>query len=118
MNLETLKKTVSNNPDGVTMNLNGEAVSLSGFAVSITHETLKAVDVEQGTEAFKRTLERLLSTATALNRPAFIGAWKDNDILCLDVTLNIQDRNDALTVARLFKQLAIFDFNNLTEVRV
>ncbi|MFH8346826.1 hypothetical protein [Streptomyces sp. NPDC018045] len=42
----------------------------------------------------------------------FFGAWIDGDLVYLDLSVNIADRNAAVVLGRMESQLAIYDVTN------
>ncbi len=100
------RKTVQN--QGCSINLDGREPE-SGFMVSYqnTEKRVKLFDFSaMHIESFIRA-----NLGSLHQRGNFIGTWIDNDIVFIDISFNVPDRQLAITLARKFGQIAIFDVN-------
>lgn len=105
--MTTLTREILRNPEGVTLNRQGEKVILKGFAVSITNNksSLRSGDM-------KRALAKVLSTLDILGEQAYIGSWiSPEKEVFIDVSLNIPTLDEARALAKRFKQQAIYNFD-------
>ena len=114
MNITKMAETIRQNPDGVTLDFNGNKVTPAmGYAVSITDNKTKKLN--------PFLLESLTAMALSLNTDkAFIGAWRDSQtgFFYIDITLIVNSRYIAEGIAQAFKQKAIFDFKTFQEIRL
>ena len=79
-----------------------------GFAVSITNNVLDAVTLDD--------ITKIDNTASYLNlKKYYFGYWHDKKTSknYLDLTLKVDLRSEAVSIARAFNQLAIFNFATL-----
>ena len=120
MDTEQIYKTIVAYKDGITTNINGSIPNLKGFGVSITDNkiSLEQFNNQQFINTF---LKGLITDIIEQDKPnLFIGSWFDNsnNSVCIDETLNILDKAEALLYAKLFKQRAIYNFetNEVIEV--
>jgi hypothetical protein len=99
-------------PDGgFTVTRDGHDVT-SGYALSTSpdHERTYA-----GTVSAADVLAYATEHAAALSAPgAVFGGWRDPDtgVAYLDVSIVVSDRDEALTLARVHDQLAVFDLDH------
>lgn len=85
-------------------NLNkGYMVSLKGYETVVDLTQADTVD-----------LTELVNTVTGLG--AYLGAWIHGDNLYLDASINLDNKREAIKLAKKNDQLAIFDLNNLREI--
>ena len=110
----TLKELLVNNPDGFTYSLaDKELVSFpAGYQVAIT-------DYKGGmSNEFADTLAKVIFKALnflQIMHPSlqfYLGGWKDGEDFCLDFSIHVADRTEAMMVARAFKQASIYDWEN------
>ena len=105
-----LLKLIEKNPFGFTANKNGEKLNLKkGYAVSLTNNKAKNINL---------LIENVLNLNEKLNFN--IGGWFDKENLnyFLDLTIIEPSLIVAESIAKEFNQKAIFDFQNLTEIKV
>lgn len=108
MRLEDIKRIIENG--GATLNKELKKASLtSGFMVSLegTESQVKGDDYQAIRKAIEEKQE-----ITKNNDNLFIGLWLDNGIMYVDVSININDKAEALEFAKRNKQLAIYDLVN------
>ena len=104
--LKLLKDYVLKN-GGATLKNNGAFMDLAaGFMVSLA-DTEKKISLSS---LKLKDLNNYLKLAK--NKNAFVGLWLDNNILYLDLSVNIINKNEALKVAKNNSQLAIYDIAN------
>jgi hypothetical protein len=102
--INTLKDTVTQNPDGFTAN--PETLALinpsKGYAVAVTNNKFNSInDI-----VFKENGLRNL----ALYFNAFIGGWFDGGVYYVDIVILTDSLEEAYNAARLFKQKAFYSF--------
>ena len=77
-------------------------------------------DVFTTGEVKEEKIKELCEQIDNLTTKGFIGSWFDKQTkeTYVDISLNIKDLNEALNLGKIFNQKAIFDLNNLTEIRL
>lgn len=108
MKIEDVKRIIENGGATLTSELKkadlkrGFMVSLEGAEVQIKGEDYQAIikAIEEKQEIIKD------------NNNLFIGLWLDGGIMYVDISINIEDKTDALEFAKRNKQLAIYDLIN------
>lgn len=108
----TLKELLVNNPDGFTYSLaDKELVNFpTGYQVAITDYRLTEKAIDKMGSIILKTLNALI--LMAVNKTIYLGGWKDGDEYCLDFSIHVADRTEAMMVARAFKQASIYDWEN------
>jgi len=109
--MKTLKEVLLENKEGATLDFNYTPQHLkSGFAVSLTDN--KIIDwFKWSDEEIKKEAEKIKNLASLLNiDKAFLGWWSDEEVGYLDLTLVIENKEDAIRLGKLFNQKAIYDF--------
>lgn len=109
--LKYLKNMIVEN-DGLTLSSDGEIANLkTGYMVSLS-------DYEKEIKNIKflklAQVKSYLKKAKKLN--AFVGFWVDNNKIYLDLSINVSNKKEALKIAKINNQLAIFDCKNLVSV--
>jgi hypothetical protein len=100
---------------GATRTLHGNTPQ-TGYMVSVPGpEKVLKVLTAASVNAFTRTHAEKLSFPGA-----YVGAWLDTTtgLWYLDVSVNVRQRNQALRLGRQWSQLAVWDVENVQEVRV
>ena len=108
----TISAIASANPFGFTFNVESNQMQTSGFAVA-----LACTQNSHGVEG----LENVISVVTSGTSGATcVGGWLDQEtgLYYYDATVIIEDRAAAIAFGRLQNQIAIFDLNNLEEIRL
>lgn len=108
MKLEELKRIIENGGTTLTSELKqaeltrGYMVSLEGAESQVKGEDYQAImkAIEEKQEIIKN------------KNNMYIGLWLDNNIMYIDISINIQDKTEALEFAKYNKQLAIYDIIN------
>lgn len=105
-----LTNLIRKNPYGFTASAKGVKLKLKkGYAVSITNNK-------------EQNINELINRVLNLNQKLgfCVGGWKDKQTnnFYLDLTIIEPSRLIAESIAKEFKQQAIFDFGNLSEIRV
>jgi len=112
---QKLLRFIDNNKEGFSLFYDNLKEVKKGFIVSFTH-------IEK-TKNLNLLLDRIDFISLAfpqLKKSLVIGGWfnKDDNCFYLDLGLNIQNKKDALLIAKQFKQIAIFNLNTFEEIRV
>jgi hypothetical protein len=101
-------KTLIETDGGFSFNTLDNEIPTSGFMVSIPgHEARVPVDEFDNTDV---AAYRAAITQRGLARPNyFVGAWLNDGYVYLDVSVNVRDLFDAVSLGNRFHQLAIYD---------
>ena len=105
MKIEDIKKIIENKGATLTREFkkanikNGYMVSLEGVETQVKGDDYQAIN-----QAIKEKQEIIKD-----NNNMYIGLWLDNNIMYIDISININDKVEALEFAKYNKQLAIFD---------
>ena len=108
INNELIKEIIKNGGSTLTKNLkhaelnNGYMVSLEGAESKVKSNDYKAI-----IQAIKEKQEIARD-----NSDLYIGLWVDNDMMYIDISININDKVEALEFGKKNKQLAIYDLEN------
>ena len=108
----TLSAIAAANPFGFTFNVESNQMQTSGYAVA-----LAASQNSFGADG----LESVINLVTSADCPAScVGGWMDTatGLYYYDATVIIEDRAAAIAFGRLQNQIAIFDLNTMTEIRL
>lgn len=81
----------------------------SGYMVSVQDILKMPLDLWLQLED-QASIDDYSKIASEVN--GYIGCWIDEDNVYMDISTNIQDKNEALKIARINNQLAIYDINN------
>lgn len=83
---------------------------ISGFMVSPYKDHEKIIPFDLFTIA---DLEKYISDkAELITDRAYIGGWIDNADLYMDISINVQNKIEAIKIAQLNNQLSIYDVNS------
>ena len=118
MNINKVLEQIKNNVDGVTLDFNGNKPELKGFMVSVTDNKINESDFNN-VQKITDVLNKLQETAKLLNNiNIFIGSWYDNltKAFYIDLSLNINDLNQAIETAKSFNQKAIFNISDFETI--
>lgn len=117
MNLQTLTDTILKE-GGASYSLTyGNLAGTKGYALSIYKDREAQIPVNEFNPNELRNFVNENSDLLS-NEGHFIGAWVDNGIVYLDISVKIRVQKDAIKMARANKQLAIFDLLNLKTIEV
>lgn len=108
MRLEDIKKIIENKGATLTRELQQASIN-GGFMVSLegTETQTQGDDYQAINQAIKEKQDIIKD-----NSNMFIGLWLDNNIMYIDISININDKVEALEFAKYNKQLAIYDLKN------
>lgn len=98
------------NPEGFTINSKSMTPETAGYCVALA-ETQNSFNNEG--------LARVYDVVSS-GRANAVGGWLDSEsgLYYYDAVVVLQDRTKAIELGRLNKQLAIFDLNNMEEIRL
>lgn len=108
MELKDIKKIIENK--GETLNKELKKADINGgFMVSLegTETQTQGDDYQAINQAIKEKQEIIKN-----KNNLYIGLWLDNNIMYIDISININDKVEALEFAKYNKQLAIYDLEN------
>ena len=97
-------KTVEN--QGFSVNLDGRE-PVNGYMVSYPDRELKVNILALGIEHVLAYLNKNLGKL--VHRGNYLGTWIDQDIVYIDISLNVTDRQLAFRIAKQWHQQAIYD---------
>ena len=108
MKLEDIKRIIENKGETLTKELKKADIN-GGFMVSLkgTETQTKGDDYQ----AIKKTIEEKQEIIKD-NNNMYIGLWLDSGIMYIDISININDKVEALEFGKYNKQLAIYDIVN------
>ena len=106
------------NPDGFTVNAVNLQPVKSGYAVA-----LKKTQNSFGTDGLSKVanvIAKLQNSGNLNGRTLAFGGWYDSEsgLYYYDATVIYQDREEAIEAGRANEQIAIFDLENLKEIRL
>ena len=106
------------NPDGFTVNAANLQPVKSGYAVA-----LKKTQNSFGTDGLSKVanvIAKLQNSGNLNGRTLAFGGWYDSEsgLYYYDATVIYQDREEAIEIGRANNQIAIFDLENLKEIRL
>lgn len=108
MKLEDIKRIIENKGETLTKELKKADIN-GGFMVSLEGtEVQKNVNDING---IKKAIEEKQEIIKDKNN-MYIGLWLDNNIMYIDISINIEDKTEALEFGKYNKQLAIYDLEN------
>lgn len=117
--ISTLAAIAAQNPDGYTVNAATLQPITSGYAValSVTQDSFGAKGLEKVVDVIEHMQNQ--GEVSHFDSLAF-GGWYDTKSgrYYYDATVIVKDRTEALELARVNGQLAIFDLDNLEEIRL
>ncbi len=117
--ISTLAVIAAQNPEGYTVNAATLQPIKSGYAVSlaITQDSFGAEGLEKVVNVIKKMQNQ--GEASRFDGLAF-GGWYDSKSgrYYYDATVIVKDRTEALELARVNGQLAIYDLNNKEQIRL
>ena len=108
MKLEDIERIIENGGATLTSELK-QAQLTTGFMVSLegAESQVKGNDYQ----AIKKAIEEKQAIIKD-NKNLFIGLWLDGGVMYVDISINIEDRAEALEFGKRNKQLAIYDLVN------
>lgn len=108
MKIEDIKRIIENKGETLTKELKKASIK-GGFMVSL--EGTETQTQGDDYQAIKKAIEEKQEIIKD-NNNLYIGLWLDNNIMYIDISINIQDKTEALEFAKYNKQLAIYDIIN------
>ena len=106
------------NPDGFTVNAENLQPVKSGYAVALT-KTQNSFGTD-GLSKVANVIAKLQNSGNLNGRTLAFGGWYDSEsgLYYYDATVIYQDREEAIEAGRANEQIAIFDLENLKEIRL
>lgn len=106
------------NPDGFTVNAENLQPVKSGYAVALK-KTQNSFGAE-GLAKVANVIDELQDSGNLNGRTLAFGGWYDSEsgLYYYDATVIYQDREKAIEAGRANEQIAIFDLENLKEIRL
>lgn len=108
MKLEDIKRIIENKGETLTKELKKADIN-GGFMVSLEGaEVQKNINDINGIKKAIEEKQEIIKD----KKNVYIGLWLDSNIMYIDISININDKVEALEFAKYNKQLAIFDLVN------
>ena len=106
------------NPEGFTVNAANLQPVTSGYAVALK-KTQNSFGAE-GLAKVANVIDELQNSGNLNGRILAFGGWYDSEsgLYYYDATVIYQDREKAIEAGRANEQIAIFDLENLEEIRL
>lgn len=106
------------NPEGFTVNAATLQPVTTGYAVAM--KTTQNSFGNEGLAKVANVIEELQASGNLNGRALAFGGWYDSEsgLFYYDATLIYQDREKAIEAGRANEQIAIFDLENLEEIRL
>lgn len=110
--LSAVAAIAANNSEGFTFNAEMLSVQEGGYAVACS-ETQNSF----GADGLEKVVDYVIANA---DRVKCIGGWLDNEsgLYYYDAVIIADNEVDALQIAKLNNQIAIFDLNSFQEIRL
>ena len=111
LSFEMLQAIASMHPDGFTVSTENFAPVNSGFAVAVA-------DTQNSFGNYG--LAKVIAYISKHKEINAVGGWynSENKQYYFDATIIVEDRETAIKLGRENKQIAIFDLNNMQEIRL
>ena len=114
--IEKIKDLALNSPDGFTINVADGTAQTTGYAVApskLTETRVKKLTERNLTEFIDR-----YGDVFEKDTRAFLGGWHDSNTkeIVLDISFVVDDLADALYIADIGDQIAIFHLDNFEEI--
>lgn len=108
MKLEDIKKIIENGGETLTRELE-KAELKRGFMVS-----LEGTETQVQGNDYRAIMKAIKDKQTIIKdrENLYIGLWLDGGIMYIDISINIEDKTEALEFGKYNKQLAIYDLVN------
>ena len=110
--ITTLTAIAAANPYGFTYNVESGEMQTTGFCVA-----LECTQNSHGLDGLENVINIVTNGDTGAT---CIGGWMDEQtgLYYFDATVIVEDRAAAIALGRLNNQLAIFDLDTMTEIRL
>lgn len=106
-NIKNIMEEIKENQGG-TYNKNLKSINAtSGFMVSLQGYERKCRTDEETEKAIKENMEIIKGLDSA-----YLGAWIDEGITYIDISVLVENKEDALELGKINNQLAIYDLKN------
>lgn len=108
MKLEDIKRIIENKGETLTKELKKADIN-GGFMVSLEGaEVQKNINDINGIKKAIEEKQKIIKNKNNM----YIGLWLDSNIMYVDISININDKVEALEFGKYNKQLAIYDIIN------
>ena len=95
---------------GANLNKSLEVVNVSkGYLVSVPSKFAKVLTIDTDYATMLKAMQDMSTEINVDGLGAYVGLWVDEGKLYIDLSINFNDRQVALNIAREFKQKAIYD---------
>ena len=94
----------------------GYMVSLKDYNLRIDTTELSYAEIEYEIKHYTSQVNYVYLYEKHTPEDSFLGTWFDGDTLHLDISVNIDNLDDALKLGRDNKQIAIYDCANQTDI--
>lgn len=110
--ITTLTAIAAANPYGFTFNVEQNQMQASGYAVA-----LQCTQDSHGIDGLESVINIVMNGTSGAT---CVGGWLDQNtgLYYYDATVIIDDREAAMAFGRMQGQIAIFDLNNMKEIRL
>lgn len=108
--MENIKKIIEEikENNGGTYNKELKSINVkSGYMVSLQGYEVKSRTDEETEKAIKKNMEIIRGLDNA-----FLGAWIDEGITYIDISVLVENKEDAMQLGKINNQLAIYDIQN------
>jgi hypothetical protein len=104
---------------GASLNKQLEVVSVNtGYLVSIPSKYTKVLTIDTDYATMLKAMQDMSSEINVDGSGAYVGLWVNDGKLYIDLSINFNDLQVALNIAREFKQIAIWDAVNGKEIKI
>ena len=113
--IKKIKDICLKNSEGFTFKLTTlKPIENKGYCIGLTN--LKGIYI-------KPLIKKVLFISKGfkqIEKNLFIGGWfnKEDNLFYLDLTLNLNNKEKSLFLAKTFNQIAIFNLNNFEEIKI
>lgn len=106
---QKLRELIETKPEGFSLGLDGTEYNGSGYGVGTAELTIEQAEEYANNYRY-----------SPLDGKRVIGGWRDvkTSRIYIDKTWIIKDRDEAIRIARQFRQIAIWDFNKGEEIQI
>jgi hypothetical protein len=95
---------------GANLNKSLEVVNVSkGYLVSVPSKFAKVLTIDTDYATMLKAMQDMSTEINVDGLGAYVGLWVDEGKLYIDLSINFNDRQVALNIAREFNQKAIWD---------
>lgn len=120
--LQFVKQTIKNGGASYCMHTGqmnpetGYMVSLQEYNLPVDTTELSYAEIEYEIKHYTSQVNYVYLYERHAPEDSFLGTWFDGDILHLDVSINVDNLDEAIKLGRLNKQIAIYDCANKIDI--